>query len=370
MRIQSITATAVRVPVTRVGAFSRVKRTQVSRTIVEVETTGGLSGIGETRGEWSAAIITERFAPALRGFDAADRAAVRDACLPERFDYGFPELLLEQTAFAGIELALWDLAGKAAGKPVYELLGGAVRERAPFIAYAYTVDPAEGHQATEIPKIMAEIAARDVAASGAAMFEFKIGLHPVDVEVAVVDAVRAAVGPNVALAVDANMGLTMADARRFLNDTRDAELASIEEPVFGLAATAQLREETGVPVSTHCYDLDALAPYRHIDAVVSDLHLHGGIEGTIDLIERVAATGRRFWLRSCWELGVSWAAMAHLGMALPELDRPAQALINWVADDLIEGPPWLVTDGGVRPPDAPGLGVMLDREALGRYAVA
>ncbi len=86
-------------------------------------------------------------------------------------------------------------------------------------------------------------------------------------------------------------------------------------------------------------------------------------------MSRVNALGRRFWLRARWELGIAWAVMCHLGLARPELDRPSQALINWVEDDLVLGEPWLVRDGGVRPPDVPGLGVELDRAALARYAV-
>jgi glucarate dehydratase len=79
--------------------------------------------------------------------------------------------------------------------------------------------------------------------------------------------------------------------------------------------------------------------------------------------------GHRFWLRSSWELGISWAAMCHLAIASPAIVRPSQTLINWVADDLVSGEPWLLRDGGVRPPERPGLGVELDREALARFAV-
>ena len=55
-------------------------------------------------------------------------------------------------------------------------------------------------------------------------------------------------------------------------------------------------------------------------------------------------------------------------MACRELDRPAQALINFIENDLVQGDPWLVKDGGVRPPDKPGLGVELDLDAFERYA--
>jgi L-alanine-DL-glutamate epimerase-like enolase superfamily enzyme len=371
MKIQSVRATPVHVPVTRIAAFSKTKFTHVKSTIVEVETEAGVVGLGETRGDWGARIINERFADVVVGLPADDRRAVRDACLAKTpFDYGYPEYPAERNAFAAVEEALWDIAGKEAGLPLYRLLGGAVRDRAPFVAYAYSVDPDEGRSDAEIARIMADIAAGSVKKTGAAMFEFKVGLHSPACEIGVVRAVREALGPDVEISVDANMGFTVEEARRFLAGVAEARLANIEEPVAGLGAVERLRAEFAVPVSTHCVDLDALGRYPGIDSVVSDPQLLGGIAELIELAVGVRALNKRFWLRARWELGIAWAVMCHLGMARPELDRPSQALIDWVEDDLVLGEVWLVTEGGVRPPEAPGLGVELDRAAMKRYAVS
>ncbi|MDP6787918.1 MAG: mandelate racemase/muconate lactonizing enzyme family protein [Rhodospirillales bacterium] len=371
MKIKSVRATPVHVPVTRIAAFSKLKLTHVKSTIVEVETASGVVGLGEARGDWGARIINQCFADAIVGLPADDRRAVRDACLAKApFDYGYPEYLPERSAFAAIEEALWDIAGKEAGVPLYRLLGGAVRERAPFVAYAYAVDPDEGRSDAEIARVMADIAASSVNKTGASMFEFKVGLHSPACEIGVVRAVREALGPDVDISVDANMGFSVEQARRFLAGVADQRLANIEEPVAGLGAIERLRAEFGVPVSTHCVDLDALGRYRGIDSVVSDPQLMGGIGEVIELAIGVRALNKRFWLRARWELGIAWAVMCHLGMARPELNRPSQALIDWVEDDLILGDTWLVTNGGVRPPDAPGLGVELDRAAMKRYAVS
>ena len=370
MKIKSVRATPVRVPVTRVAAFSKRKLTHVANTIVEVEADDGTVGFGETRGEWCAGVINEMFAPKLAGLSVDDHRAAVDICLPKQpFDYGYPEYPYWRNAFAGIEIALWDLTGKATGQRLFDLLGGAVRERAPFVAYAYTVDPDEGVPERDIPGVMADIAATSIAETGANMFEFKVGLHSIHCEIAVVRAVRDAVGADVELTVDANMGFSVEQARRFLAGVAETRLANIEEPVAGLGAIARLREEFGVPVSTHCIDLDAISSHPAIDSVVSDPALLGGIGPLVEFSTQVGALDRRFWLRARWELGIAWAVMCHLGVARPELDRPSQALINWIEDDLIEGEPWLVRDGGVRPPDAPGLGIELDRAALVRYAV-
>ena len=370
MKIKSVRATAVEVPATRVGAYSKRTVTHVANTIVEVETDAGVSGLGEARGAFCARLVNERLGPAVVGLPVDDRRAIRDACLPaDPFDYGYPEYLSDRNAFGAIEIALWDIAGRDSGLPLYRLLGGPVRGRAPFVAYAYTVDPAEGRPDEEVARIMAEIAAERVAATGAGMFECKVGLHSAPCEIAVMRAVREAVGPDIDLAVDANMGFSMEAARRFLAGAADLPLANIEEPVAGLGMIERLRADFGVPVSTHCVDLDALSRHPGIDSVVTDPALLGGIGPLVEFIARVSAIDKRIWLRARWELGIAWAVMCHLGVARPELDRPSQALIDWIEDDLVQGETWLVRDGGVRPPDLPGLGVELDRAALARYAV-
>ena len=369
VKIAEIRATPVRVPVTRTGAFSRARRTHVSRTIVEVETTNGLVGLGETRGEWSAPIINDRFAGPMTGGGIGIESAL-EICLPERFDYGFPELLLDRTAFAGIELALWDLAGKIQGVPIYRLLGGPARDMAKFTAYAYAVDPTDGDNPVDVPRKMAEIADRSIANSGASIFEYKVGLWPLDCELAVLEAVRKAIGFQPGIAIDANMAYSLREAKKFADGAEGFGLENFEEPVAGLAQLEQFREATNLQVSTHCYDLEALVAYPAIDAVVSDLHSLGGLAKSLEKADEVVASGRRFWLRSCWELGISWAAMCHLVMAHPAFDRPSQSLIDWIEDDLTLGEPWLVRNGGVSPPDLPGLGIELDRDAFQRYAVA
>ena len=367
MKIAEVRAVPVRVPIIRAGTMSGAKRTHASRTIVEITADDGTIGLGEARTEEAAAIVNERFAAALAGTDALDRHGARARCLRAHPDYGFPEQRLDRNAFSAVEIAQWDLLGKRAGLPLYALLGGAVRDAAPFVAYAYAVDPDEVPDPADVPGAMAATAANAVARTGARMFEFKVGVYPVEVEIAVVHAVREAFGPGTAIAVDANMGYSPVEAIRFHRAVAPCGLANVEEPVAGLAALAALRRADPTPVSTHCVDLDALAGYPEIDAAVPDVHGPGGIGPTLELVAALAASGRQVWLRSMWELGVSWAVMCHLGVAVPALARPGQCLIDLVRDDLVRGETWLVRDGGVRPPDLPGLGVELDREALDRY---
>lgn len=371
MKIKAVRATPVLVPVRPFEPKLWIKRDHIDRTVVEIETDTGLLGIGETRGIWSAAIINELFAPALIGASVLERRSTRGRCLNKRFDHGFPERFVELTAYSGVELALWDLAGKAAGLPVFRLLGGPARQRANFCAYGYPVDPSDGWEEDDVPRLMAELAVRSLAETGASLFEFKVARLPsVACDIRTVHKVREVVGSDVDIAVDANMGYNREQARRFIAETKSANLANIEEPVASLSETARLRSDFGVPMSTHCTMLDALAAYPPIDAVVIDLHAIGGIEATVTLVSQLSALGKQVWLRSVWELGISFAAMCHLAIALPELSRPSQALANFPLDDLIDGDPWSVSEGGCRPPERPGLGIDLDQTALERYGAS
>jgi glucarate dehydratase len=366
--IDEVRATAVAVPTTRTCAWAKGLSYGHTRTIVEIRTRGGLVGFGEAPTDKAAPIIEHRFAALMKGRLAMAVTEARLACLGTHRDFGYLADSLGEMAYAAIDMALWDLRAKAAGVPLYVYLGGAVRARAPFVAYAYTVDLADGFSESEVPGIMAGIAKDSIAQTGAKMFEFKVGRHSVDCDIATVLEVRSAVGPDVDLAVDANLAMSMADARRFLYGVREARLANVEEPVSSLAGMSILRRDFDIPISTHCTDIEKLRGYPLIDDIVGDINADGGLGPVVKLAAVICSTGRRFWLRSNGETGIGFAVLCHLGMALPELERPSQNLLNWCEDDLILGPTWLTQDGGVRPPDSPGLGVELDRDALQHYS--
>jgi glucarate dehydratase len=368
MQISAVRATPISIPLLRETVMSHgAPAARVTRTIVEVEVDSGLVGLGETcAGPWTE-IITSQFAPAIEGLDPRELSTIRRRCLPDVLDYGTPLLFVEQEAFGGLEVALWDLIAKSLDLPLYRALGGAVRASAPFVAYSYAVAAGSAVPEDDVPAAMAEHARESLEQTGSNLFEFKVGRNSLACEIATVRAVREAVGPDVDLALDANMGFTPQDARTFMGGIASARIANFEEPVASLAELARLRADYGIPVSTHCSNVDTLRAYPEIDGVVVGLDTQGGIAATLRLVAALSALGRRCWLRSFPETGVLWAAMVHLGLACRELDRPGQALIETLEDDVVEGDPWFVRNGGVTPPDTPGLGVELDREALRRY---
>lgn len=361
LNIARIRAIPVNVPYRHPPVMSAGASKYSTRTVIIVDTSAGISGVGEASYGFPAGIIEQEFAPAITGLDALDHALLRRHCLPEKFDFGTPSLKMRLAAWGGIEIALWDILGKHAGIPVYRLLGGAFRRRAPFVAYSYAdVDP-EGS-----PKLMADRAMSAVEESGASIFEFKVGVHPVEVEIEVIRSVHAALQGRAEIAVDANMGMSLGSARRFLSAVGPV-LENCEEPVASLRDMDLLAREFGVNISTHCSDLDTIMHYKDISGVVPTLDVAGGIGAVRRLSEALASLGRRVWLRSHAEAGIAWAAIVHLGISLPGLSRPAQSLVDLIEDDLILGERWSVREGGVMPPERPGLGVELDLEAVLRY---
>jgi len=358
MKITAIRATPVNVPYRASALMSAGRNDCSTRTIIEVETDAGLTGLGEASYGYAAQIIERDFAPALIGLDPHRGSAVlKRYCLPDHLDFGTPVLKVRLAAWGGIDIALWDILAQAADVPLYEMLGGAVRAQAEFVAYAYS--PPDGESASAQ---MASAARAAVAASGARIFEFKVGVHSLEVDIVTVKTVHRALGGAVQLAIDANMCWSHRDARRFLNEVAPL-LENAEEPVASVAEMQQLADEFNVNVSTHCTDPDAMLSHRRVGAVPT-LDAAGGITGIRTLARTLGTGGRRIWLRSHAEAGIGWAAIVHLGMSTPELARPAQSLMDLIAEDLITGGRWEVRNGGVRAPSTAGLGVSLDRVAL------
>ena len=332
-----------------------------TRTIIVIETSSGAIGLGEASYAFPAAIIEQEFAPAIVGLDALDHALLRRHCLPRHLDFGTPSLKARLAAWGGLEIALWDLLGKRANLPLYRLFGGGYRRQAPFVAYSYATNGED----SAIPA-MVERARAAVAESGASIFEFKIGVLPLDIEIEMILAVHDALNGRARVAVDANMAMDFDSARRLLLKTAHC-LENCEEPVASLREMDQLARQFDVKISTHCSDLQTLVHYPAIRGIVPTLDVCGGISAVRQLSDAGAALGRSVWLRSHAESGIGWAAMVHLGMSLPNLSRPAQALIDQMVDDLVLGDCWTVRNGGVIPSEMAGLGVEPDWAAIERY---
>ena len=222
--------------------------------------------------------------------------------------------------------------------------------------------PVEGERgAVEI----ANYCARMVEEHDSPVFEGKVGYDRPSADVALVREVRAAIGPERALRLDANMGWDLATARSITRRLSDFDVANIEDPVGSFYEMAKLRAHTAIPFSTHAADLRTAVALGTPDTFVLNLTALGGIEPTLAFVHACTRMGHGFWFYS-GDTGIGTAAYLQVSAATPELVYPHQSLLRWQADDVVSTGVFRPHAGHVPVPSGPGLGVELDRVALRR----
>jgi muconate cycloisomerase len=336
--------------------------------IVKVHTDDGPVGLGEATisGLWSGetqagtvAAITDYIAPQLVGKDPRDITAARRAM----------DFIIKLNPFtkAAVEMALWDIAGKAAGVPVYQLLGGKVRDkvRIKLVVWARDV-PGSRIMAGEHLKL------------GVSCIKVKVGLDP-ETDIARVRAVREVAGLGVPVTIDANCGWTIQQAKYCLRALASANLLLAEQPIPAgdPAALAELRRDTPAPMMADesvftLQDAWLLTVHRAADVLSVYPGKHGGIAATAEIVAVAKAAGIRCTIGSNLELGIGTAAMLHVAAAFPEVDCdtfPADTIGPFYHDGEIVTRPLDLGPPYAKIPDGPGLGVELDEKALARFRV-
>ncbi len=336
--------------------------------LVKVFTDEGLVGLGEVSCDpvWSgedhvtsAHYINNFFAPLLIGENPTE--VERLTAKIDRRIRGNP------FTKSALEMALWDILGKAVGLPVYRLLGGPVRE---FVPTKFSVSGAE-------PEKAAEIAAWAVSVGFKAM-KVKVGIDP-ESDVARVRAVREAVGQDVRLGVDANGGWLPRMAIQTIRRLYEFNIFFAEQPVppLDVAWLADVRRHVQVPIMADesVFNLqDAMAVVRAEAADVLSVYVgKGGGIGPARKIAAVAeAAGLTCTIGSNLEMGIASAAMIHLAMATPGIgaeEFPCDIISPFYYEDDLLTEPLPIKPGEARPFEKPGLGVELDEEKVERYQV-
>ena len=277
-------------------------------------------------------------------------------------------------AFAGnyftksaVEMALWDIAGKAAGKPVYELLGGKVREQ---VTTKWSVSGVEPAGAAEI--------ARWAIDQGFKAMKVKVGIDP-ESDVARVKAVREAIGPNIKLGVDANGGWSGDTAIQTIARLRESNIYFAEQPVppDDVALLAEVRKKVHIPVvadESICTLQDAMTLSLLEAADVFSIYVGkaGGIGPAKKIADFAEKKGIKCTIGSNLELGVGSAAMVHLGLAsrgiVPE-EYPCDIIGPFYYADDVVAEPLPIIPGSARSNGKPGLGIELDPDKVEKYRV-
>lgn len=337
----------------------------MSRTVLRVTSDDGICGLGETPSPHDAAAlagelgehVVGRKLPELRAELGRAAELLRTAQRGARSD--------RARALAGVEMALWDIEARSQGVPLHDLFGGAVRPAVEFTEYfAYRI-PGPGAAGEGTPAEVAGYCAAMVEAHGSPSFEGKVAVRPLREELRMLREVRAAIGPDRVLRLDANMGWSVPTARRALQALRPLRIANLEEPVGTLGEMAALRRDSQVPFSTHETDLRNATSLGAADAFVLNVAACGGVSGTRRFILDCARAGARFWFYG-GDLGIATACALHIAAAAPSLDLPSQSLLRWYTGDVIAGGPFTPERGLVPVPTGPGLGVELDEQAVAR----
>ena len=372
MRITNIRPTTVTVPLIAPLRHSNGAHWgRFVRTVVEVDTDEGITGLGEMGGGGeSAELAFAGLKSYLVGHDPFELERMRFAiCNPTASLYNNRTQL-----HAALEFACLDIMGKKLGVPVYDLLGGRVRDRIAFASYLFFryADPETGRgEVRTVEQLVAEALALKKT-HGFTSHKLKGGVFPPDYELACYRALGKAL-PGEALRYDPNGVLTPDQAIRFGQAIEDLRNDYLEDPAFGLAAMRRVREKVRLPLATNTVvvgfeQLAANVRDPAVDVILLDTTFWGGIRPCIKAAAICDTFGLGIAVHSSGELGIQLATMLHLGAVVPNLGFAADAHYHHLVDDIILGGKLVYRDGMIEVPRGPGLGVNLDRERLGRYA--
>ncbi len=365
MRITAIRATPINLPLEAPYVWAFGELPGFSPTIVEVETDQGLVGLGEAPSPGAARLIAERLAPRLLGRDAFDVAGCERACLPwwtgvqSTTDFGLV------AAFGAVEMALWDLRGKAWNQPLFQLLGGAARREVAFTDYFSFRADGPGVRGERTVDEVADYCERLHAEHGTTFFEGKFSTPDPALSLRLVATLRRRLGDAAMIRVDSNMAYSLATARSLARPLEELGVRNWEEPVRTFEEMAELRRHTTIPFSSHNFDLARAVALRAPDAIVTGPALLGGIGRMVRFVAAAEAMGVDVWCYS-GDSGVGTAAYLHLCAALEHLREPNQSLLRMQPEDVIEEGPFRPRGNLVAVPTGPGLGVTLSPQRLAR----
>ncbi|QDU97741.1 mandelate racemase/muconate lactonizing enzyme family protein [Lignipirellula cremea] len=360
--------------------------------VVFVHTDEGITGVGETDvNPWIARACIEAPGTHTMGLGLKEMLLGENPLEPQRLW----EKLYTGSAMNGrrgavicaigaLDMALWDIAGKAAGKPCWELMGQAAKtEIRPYAS----LQP-NGHSFSEYKDSLVAWAVKaqelgfqagkmEVTLSGPYNHS---GLNEPDEKMTeVVAACRAAVGPDFVMMVDVQYTWTEADvALRTLRDWADFDVYFVETPLQmdNLQGYAQLHHEAPMPIAAGewqntRFEFADLMDIGLVDVAQPDVGRVGGLTEALRVCQMAAERNRRI-VPHCWKTGIGIAASAHLAAVTahcPFIEfLPADLCDSPLRRELVEDE-LIIQNGAIRLPEKPGLGVEVRAEALRKFAV-
>lgn len=377
MKIVDIRATTVTVPLEaplRHAAGAHWGR--FVRTIVEVETDEGIVGLGEMGGGGESAESAFR---AMKSYLVGHNPANLEEM---RFKIANPTASLYNNRtqiLAALEFACLDILGQKWDVPVYEILGGKLQSEVPFASYLFfryaNSKTGEGEVRT-VDQLIAN--AKDLKEKyGFTSHKLKGGVFHPEYELKCFRALAEELGTDKmsgdSFRFDPNASWSTEQAIWFGQNIEDIRNDYYEDPCFGLSAMRRTREMVRIPLATNTIvvNFEQLATNilnTAVDVILLDTTFWGGIRPCVKAAQICETFQLGVAVHSSGELGIQLATMLHLGAVIPNLTFAADAHYHHLTDDIIEGGKFEYRMGKIKVPDAPGLGVKINRDKLNEYA--
>jgi L-alanine-DL-glutamate epimerase-like enolase superfamily enzyme len=362
-KIASLDAFGISVPLKKTVTTASGSLTTADNLIIRMTDTDGTVGWGEApsapamMGETHVGMVAaaQYMATRLEGAETPEFSAFYS--LVNSTMYG------NNGAKAAIEIAMLDIAGKRLGKPLYELLGGSARTHATMVTFV-----AGGTLESEVAN------AKLQADAGFTSFKVKVGVNSPQRDLERTHAIRQALGSSARISGDANQGYTPDEALDFAKGAADAGLDFMEQLVMGtdLENMARCAAATEVPLGADegYHSIDDIQRHHDLKAAaggsLKTLKLGGAypvleaskLMNTLDMHVNLAG--------KLADTSIGSAAIAHLAIAVPQLDWDTSITNQYLADDIVTDP-IAIHEGRISVSDSPGLGVNPTQEALTKY---
>ncbi len=364
LRIAEMIVTPVACPDPPLLNHHGVHESTFLRAVVRLRTEDGLEGLGE--GPGGGLYVQEL------------RAAAKHVVDADPYHLEALRVLIgarNPRVFAAIETACLDLIGKATGRPVYELLGGPVRRKVPFSAYLFYKEEGDDEWGEALtPEQLVKQAEIFHERFGMSVFKVKGGVLDPFEEVETVRQLRERFGPKAGLRLDPNACWSVETSIRVAEALRPLDVEYLEDPTEGIEGMAQVARSTPIPLSTNmCVTSFDHIPVafreRAVQVVLGDHHGWGGMTAFRDAGKICQTLRWGYSQHSNSHLGISFAAMIHLGATVPNLVYHSDTHYPWNPHDIVnETDIFTFKDGHVTLSDAPGLGVTINEDKLAKAA--
>lgn len=363
MKITDLKSTILSVPFAKPTLWPFGRWEGMTVVVIEIETDNGTVGIGES-------VCQQKPADAFRNFIDSSKPLLigEDPFDTERIGKKIEGLggwvfgrHFAGYALGGIDMALWDIIGKACGQPLYKLLGGKIRDRAACFKYVHH----------DKPEVMAADAKEAVAQ----------GYHTIyckytDIEhlKKTIEAIRGTIGEGPRLWVDFNGTLSPGFAVQFLREMEKYRIDIAEQPVLpaNLDGMAYVRNSVSAQILAHesswtLYDAMNVIKRGAADIISVEPRMTWGLMATKKAAAVAEAAGMPVIMHSAAELGVATSAFLHVIASTPNFIMANQCMYDWFDDDYIKGGKLQFEKGCLCVPEGPGLGVELDRDKVAQY---